>query len=114
MNAVTPFSSPDTITVSPNTIGVTALRVARTENGRRQSSSPVSAATPIRFSWVSVMICRTPASSATMGDPYAGPSPVHAHLIAPVFASKAVSAPLLWPPTWTITSPRSTSGDIAV
>src|SRR5688572_23343617 len=46
-----------------------------------------------------------------MGDPYPGPSPFQLHFTSPVFTSNAVSAPSLWPPTWKMTSPRSTSGE---
>src|SRR2546427_13304702 len=114
LNAVTPRSWPDTMIVSPYRIGAIALFVALDLNGRFQSSSPVDADTPTTFSWVTEMTCRVPPTSAMIGDAYAGPSPLHAHFTSPVFASKAVSAPWLWPPTCTITSPLSAIGDIAV
>ena len=47
------------------------------------------------LSCVSVMTWRTPSTSATIGDAYEGPSPVHVHFTSPVFASNAVSAPLI-------------------
>ena len=40
------------------------------------------------------MIWRVPAMSATIGDAYAGPSPFHCHLVAPVATSMASTAPL--------------------
>src|SRR6185295_12360088 len=46
--------------------------------------------------------------------PYPGPSPFHCHLGLPVTASNDVTAPLSCPPTWTMTPPPSTSGDVAV
>ena len=45
-----------------------------------------------------------------IGEPYAGRSPAQRHLTAPVAGSNAVSAAS----SCAITSPRSTSGDIAV
>src|SRR5688572_25152558 len=71
---------PDTITIwlappePPSegglcTIGVTALRVARTEYGRFHSNSPLAVETPTRLSCVIVITCRAPPSSATIGDP---------------------------------------------
>src|SRR5688572_31152689 len=52
--------------------------------------------------------------TATTGDEYDGPSPVHCHRGLPVATSNAVSAPLFFPPMCAITTPLSTSGDIAV
>ena len=97
-NLVTPRSCPVTITSSPSTIGVMELLVDRETSGRSHSNSPLSAATPTTCAWVTVTICRTPPSSATIGDAYAGPSPSQVQTTSPLVASNAVSAPSFWPP----------------
>src|SRR6185503_379046 len=102
------------ITVLPTSNGLMMFCVYSVLNGRRQSRRPSAADTPTTLSCVSVMICRTPSTSAASGDAYDGPSPVHDHFTSPVLASNAVSAPLSLPPTLTITSPRSTSGEADV
>src|SRR5579859_2686570 len=83
-------------------------------NGIFHSSAPPASSTPTMFCCDCVTTCRTPFSSTIIGEAYPGPSPFQLHRNSPDPASKAVSAPPSLPPTCAISSPRSTTGDIAV
>src|SRR4029450_10896101 len=93
--------------------GVAAFVTLELVNGRSQRSAPVAALTPTSLVWVSVMICRVPSNSATIGDPYDGPSPAQLQITLPVRTSNAVRAPWLLPPTWNTTAMPSTTGENA-
>src|SRR5688572_5883541 len=79
----------------------------------RQSRLPSAADSPTTWDLDWVMTCRVPATAATTGEAYAGPSPFHCHFGDPVAGSSAVSAPDLFPPTCTINRSPSITGDIA-
>src|SRR5580658_635686 len=104
---------PPKISVSRYRTGVTMFCAYAVLNEICQSRSPVAAETPTIWSRLCVTTWRAPASSTTMGDAYAGPSPFQLHFSTPVATSKAVSAPCVLPPTCTMTKPRSTAGEVA-
>src|SRR5688572_3227220 len=108
--AIVGLSRPAEITTSLTTSGVTEFCSYGVLIGTSHSNRPSSAATPTSLACDCVMICRVPAIVARIGEAYAGPSPVHRHLRAPVAASIAVSAPAPVPPRNTITLAPSAIG----
>src|SRR6185436_19675234 len=96
--AMVGLSRPAAITTSLITSGVTQFCSKGVLSGTSQSSFPSADAPPTSLLSDCVMIMRTPPNVARTGDPYAGPSPVHCHLTAPVAASIDVRAPPFMPP----------------